>query len=271
MDASDLRRLIADLPDTPAGPADERMQALLAANRPDLRYLVARLSGPSAAPVAAVCSAILQAAGAPTGTLGREAALPSGLLDDDPLYVRAGLLVLSAVHQLGLDRPALGEAARREVEVAQALTAFAEASLRVVLLVEAVPGTDHALDAVSADLAVHCGLAGPAVEAAFARVPDGRPVVAWPADEGARARTEALASARGLPLLLAVRDFASEGDDVVVAGERYAALPRAVDVRPWELATGVAAALAVGALGVRMREDWIVAGARAAARGTMGT
>lgn len=260
------------LPASAAGPARERMRALIDTNRPDVRYLVARVSGGSAERIARVCAAVLDAAGAPTGLLAREPSLPTGPFDD-ALYVRAGLLVLSGANQLGLNRPELGEPSRREVEVALALTAFAEASLRVVLLVEEEPGADPAMAVADADIAVLCRLDADGVTAAFSSIADGSPVVSAPQDAATRARVEALAQERALPLLLGDREFSHEDrettSDVVVAGQRYASLPRAADVSGWELATGIAAALGIGALGVRMRDEWIVAGARAAASATM--
>lgn len=248
------------------------MRALIAMTRPDVRYLVARVSGGSAGRVSRVCAAVLGAAGAPTAILGGEPILPGGPLDD-VLYVRAGLLVLSGADQLRTDRPELGEPSRREVEVALALTAFAEASLRVVLLLEEMPGTDRAMAVVEPDLVVLCRLDAAAVDDALSGVRDGTPVVAAATDPGARARIEAAASARALPLLLADREFTHQesaaGADVTVAGHRYAGLVRAPDVAGWELAAGVAAALGIGALGVRMRDEWIVAGTRAAASATI--
>lgn len=260
------------LPEVATGPARDRMRALIDTNRPDVRYLVARVSGGSAERVARICAAVLGAAGAPTGTLGREPLLPSGPVDD-ALYLRAGLFVLSGADQLGLNRPELGEPSRREVEVALALTAFAEANLRVVLLVEEVPGGDAALAVAVADLVVLCRSDADGVTATLAGIADGTPVVCAPQDAATRARVEALALERALPLLLGDREFSHEDrgatSDVVVAGQRYSDLPRAADVAGWELATGVAAALGIGALGVRMRDEWVVAGAHAAAGATM--
>lgn len=272
MDANDLRAAIAMFPASAPGPARERMGALIATNRPDVRYLVARVSGGSAGRIARVCAAVLDAAGAPTGLLAGEASLPAGPLDD-ALYVRASLLVLSGADQLGLNHPELGEPSRREVEIAIALTAFAEASLRVVLLVEEEPGLDPALAVATADLVVLCRLDPAAVDLALLGITDGTPVVSATQSPLARARVESLATERALPLLLGDREFTAEdrgtASDVVVAGQRYASLPRAADVAGWELATGIAAALGIGALGVRMRDEWIVAGARAAAGATM--
>ena len=272
METSGVRSLIESLGATTAEHADERMRALIDANRPDVRYLVARLCGSAARPIAAVCAAVLAEAGAPTGILETEPRLPTGSFDD-ALYERAGRLALSAAYQLGLQRPELGECSRREVEVTLALTAFAEANMRVVLLVEERPGADAPMNAVGADISVFGRLTAEQVEVALALLPDGRPVIAAPQDAAVRGRVEAVATERGLPLLLGGRDFTAEdvagGSDVIVAGERYAALPRGEHIEGWTLATGIAAALGVGMLGVRMRSEWVVAGAREAARRTM--
>jgi len=248
------------------------MRALIDTNRPDVRYLVARVCGGSAGRIAPIIAEVLGAAGAPTGILDTEPGLPAGPLDD-ALYVRAGLFALSGADQLRTNRPELGEASRREIEVALALTAFAEANLRVVLLVEERPGADLAMGVVNADLAVLCRVDVTGADVALAAVTGGTPVVAAPQDASTRARIEAVAKDRALPLLLGGREFSHEdaGDltDVTVAGQRYEALPRAPGVAGWELATAVAAALGIGALGVRMRDEWIVAGARSAAGATM--
>lgn len=272
MESRGVRSVIEALGAVAAGPATERMRALLGANRPDVRYLVARVTGRGASPIAAVCAAVLAEAEAPVGLLDGEPRLPAGPLDD-ALYARAGRLVLSAAQQLRLQRPELGEPSRREAEVVLALTAFAEASLRVVLLVEERVAADPALAAVDPDITILGGLGADDIDAALAALPDGRPLVSAPQEPALRARIESLTAARGLPLLLGGRDFTSEDADgtsaVIVAGERYAALPRAAGTAGWALATGVSAALGVGMLGVRMRSEFVTAGARAAAQRTM--
>lgn len=270
MERSGVRSMIEALGAGSAGPVGARMRALLEANRPDVRYLVARVSGGGSQRIAPVCAAILGSAGAPTGILGGGPRLPGGPLDD-VLYDRAATLVLSAAHQLGLQRPELGQVSRREAEIALALTAFAEASLRVVLLLEEEPAGDGALDAVDADITILGRLDAAGAEAALARLPDGRPVVAAPQEPAIGERIGSAAVDRALPLLLGGRDFSFEegagGTDVLVAGERYADLPRGSGTAAWELATGIVAALGVGVLGVRMRSEWVIAGAREAARG----
>lgn len=272
MESGGVRSVIEAFDGAAVGPLRDRMRALLDASRPDVRYLVARVSGAGASGIASLCAAVLAAAGAPTGRLDGQPRLPTGPLDD-ALYARAGRLVLSAVHQLGLQRPELGQPSRREAEVLLALIAFAEASLRVVLLVEERPAADPALGVVDADIAILGRLTADEVDAVLAALPDGRPLVAAPQDPEVRSRVESVTGSRGLPALLGGRDFTSEdGDltsDVIVAGERYAGLPRAAGGDGWILATGVCAALGVGMLGIRMRPEWVVMGAREAARRTI--
>lgn len=269
MERSGVRSMVEALGAGAGGPSEGRMRALLDSNRPDVRYLVVRVSGGGSHRIARVCAAVLGNAGAPTGILDGEPRLPAGPLDE-VLYDRAGALVLSAAHQLGLQRPELGQISRREAEIALALTAFAEASLRVVLLVEERPASDAALDVVDADITILGRLDDVGAEAALARLRDVCPVVAAPQEPAITERITAVAAERALPLLLGGRDFTSEdgasGSDVLVAGERYAALPRGSGTEGWELATGIAAALGVGALGVRMRTEWVIAGAHEAVR-----
>ncbi len=108
-------------------------------------------------------------------------------------------------------------------------------------------------------------------ERALALVPDGRPAVAAPQKPAVRERIERAASDRGIPLLLGDRDFravpSAAGVDIEVRGERYVAVALPDRIGVDELATGIAAALALGALGIRMREDWVIAGCRRIAGG----
>lgn len=264
MQASDIRAVVATFRD--AAPSHERMRWLLETGRPDVRYLVGHVAGGSSAAIARVCAAVLGAAGARTGILEGEGRLPEGPIDD-ALYDRAGRLTISAAHQLGIVRPDLGEAVRREIDVGLALTAFAEANLRAALLVEEGPPADVALAAVHADVVLLGEVDADDVATCFALVRDGSPMVCAPQAEAARRRIEELATERAVPLLLGDRDFTFEAGagacDVTVAGERYAALPLPSGMLPWQLATGIASALGVAALGIRMREEWIHAGVAA--------
>ncbi len=103
-------------------------------------------------------------------------------------------------------------------------------------------------------------------ERALALVPDGRPAVAAPLEQGVREVVEHGASERGIPLLLGGRDYEVEtGGEMVtvrVGTERYAGIALPSGIAEAELATGIAAALALGVLGIRMREEWVIEGCR---------
>lgn len=230
--------------------------------RPDIRYLVASLRGPGARIVARYARGILEAAGAPTAT-------PEDLLEE-ALLGRIGTEVASAAYSLGASRPELGELSRRELTLLIGLTAAAAASRRVVLLVdEDAVGRPVLGDAVAADVVA---LSGPdeAIASALGDLPAGRPVVVGPPqDPGAAARIGRIGADRGLALILAGRDLSVErrdgGLDVTVAGETYAGLTAPPGHDPWLVAAGVATALAVGLLGIRMRPEWVFRGVGAAA------
>lgn len=246
-----------DRPPDPAGVA--RVQAgLEILGRPDIRYLVATIRGTGAATIARYARAILDAAGASTGMIGDPLS--------EELFAAAGTEAASTGYSLGASRPELGELSRGDLTLLLGLTALAAANRRVALLVDAGPIVGAVLlDAVAADVSVFSGL-DEDIARALATVPDGRPVVVLP--------PEPLVSSgwvdRGGPALLrAGREFSVERQDsglaVTVAGETYAGLPSAARDDPWHLAAGVATALAVALLGIRMRPEWVARGVRAAA------
>jgi hypothetical protein len=72
-----------------------------------------------------------------------------------------------------------------------------------------------------------------------------------------------------LPYVLGGRDFAVTGAGPVmglsVGDERYSDLALGPGDDPDLVATGIVTALAIAALGVRMRPEWVELGARAAA------
>ena len=229
--------------------------------RPDVRYLVATIRGNGSTTVARYARGVLQAAGAPT------ADLTDPLADVD--LERAGTQVASAVYQLGIVRPELGELSRREAGTLIALTAAAEASFRVMLLVDEDADPQAPLLAVAGDLVVLVRMDVERIGAAIAEVPDRRPLLVGRVGDAAAARAEEAALARELPLVLGGRDFevqiGAAGMDLRVAGERYPALAIGPGDDPELAATGIVAALGIGTLGVRMRPDWVELGARAAA------
>jgi len=268
VDAALVREFLAATDDRPADASGiARVRAgLEILGRPDIRYLVATVRGPGAPVVARYARGILEAAGAPTGT-------PDDPLED-ALLGWAGTEVASAGYSLGASRPDLGELSRAEITLLLGLTALAAANRRVVLLVdEGALGGPTLFDAVAADALALIGPAG-AVAEALGGVPAGRPVVVTPAppDSAPLAHTDQIdriAADRGLALVRAGREFSAvrrEGVlDVTVAGEAYTGLAPAGADDSWHVATGVATALAVALLGIRMRPEWVVRGVSAAA------
>lgn len=235
--------------------------------RPDVRYLVATVRGTGAATIARYARAIVEAAGAPAGTSGD----PLG----DAQLGAAGTESASAGYSLGASRPELGELGRAELMLLIELTAFAAENRRVVLLVDPGPVAAATLfDAVAADVLVFSGPEDE-IAAALGAVPAGRPVIVLPpfppsdVAAGAPDRLDAVGTERGIPLLRAGREVRVERRDgalaVTVAGETYDRLAAAAGDDPWSVAAGVATALAIALLGIRMRPEWISRGVGTAA------
>lgn len=270
-----MRAYLESLPDVPPGERSiERVRICLASlQSPDIRYLVATLLGPRSASVARVAAAVLRAAGARTATLGRS--LEEALLDDGPiddaLLGRAGTLSAASGYQLADSAPQLGELSRREGVVILALIAFAEASERVALLLDAAIDPTDPVHAPRPDLVVIGPLEAADVERAFALVPAGCPLVLAPLTPEAGERADARLAKLGVPALVGGRDHRLVERDgqleFLVRDEPYVRIDPVPGIGLPELSTGIATALALGALGIRMREDWIVAGITAL-RGT---
>lgn len=263
-----MRAYLQALPDIPPdGKALDRVRTCLTSLLgPDVRYLVALLLGPGTGQVARVAAAVLRAAGARTATLGRtlDEALVDGAPIDDALLGQAGTLAAAAGYQLRDSAPGLGELTRREGIVILALTAFAEASERVVLLVDEAIDPEDPLHAPRPDLVVLGLVDAGGAERALALVPEGRPAVVAPLADDARARAEARVTELGMPALIGGRDHRIVDRDgrleFVVRDDPYVTLDPVPGVEAWELTTGIATALALGALGIRMREEWVVRG-----------
>jgi len=268
VDAPLVRAYLEALPVIPPieGSIERVRTCLVSLHNPDIRYLVATLLGPSAPAVARVAAAVLRAAGARTATLGRS--LEETVLDDGPiddaLIARAGTLSASAGYQLADSAPQLGELSRREGIVILALTAFAEANERVALLLDTAVDPAEPVHAPRPDLVVIGPLDPVQVDRALALVPEGRPVVLAPLPEGTREGTIERLAKLGVPALVGDRDYRlaeREGQlELLVRDEPYVRVDPIPDIGVPELATGIATALALGALGIRMREDWIVKG-----------
>lgn len=263
-----MRAYLEALPDLPPdGRSLERVRFCLSTLLgPDVRYLVGTVVGADAAPVARVAAAVLRAAGAPTGVFGAGLATATvdGAAIDDALLARAGTLTAASGYQLADSGRDLGELTRREAEAILALNAFADASQRVALLVDPAIATDDAVHAVRPDLVVVGSVERAAVDRALALVPEGRPVVVTALAEETRAYVEERVAALGIPAMIGGRDHAVDEHDGELAfsvrGERYVAFSAVEGLTRDVLATGLAAALALGVMGIRMREEWVLEG-----------
>lgn len=257
-----MRSYLAALPDVPPDERSlERVRTCLASLLgPDVRYLVATVLGERGPAVARVAAAVLRAAGAPTSTLGRT--LAEVEIDrqpiDDALIGKAGTMAASSGYQLAATSGHLGELTRREGSVILALTAFAEASQRVALLLDPDLDARDPLHAPRPDLVVVAPDAD--VARALELVPKGTPVVLGSSDPSSEDRVSAL----GAPALVRGRDFELRGDggevELLVRDQTYVRFSAPEAIEREDLSTGIAAALALGAMGIRMREDWIVNG-----------
>ena len=259
MDAPLVREFLLTLPDRPREEATvPRMRAYLEAlGRPDVRYLVGTIRGGGAPIIARYARAVLEAAGASVG-------MPDDPLDD-PLLAVAGTSVAATAYQTAALHPGLGELSRQDAETLVAFVAHAEASRRVLLLLdEAIDARAPVHGAVPDVIAVGRS-SDEALAAAIADAPERRPFVIAPRDG-----SERLPGSRELPYVLGGRDFAVEVGSaaftLAVGEERYTDLPLGPGDDPTLAATGVVVALAIAAFGVRMRPEWVERGADAAAR-----
>lgn len=260
MNATLVREFLLTLDDRlgDAGTVPRVRAYLEALGRPDVRYLVGTISGEGAGVVARYARGVLEAAGASV------AALDDPL--DDPLLAIAGTSVATIAYQLAALRPELGEISRRDGEALLAFVAHAEASRRVLLLVDEALDPRAPLHGALPDVIAIARASDDAVAAAIADAPERRPLVLAPRDAAGIA--EAM-RAHALPYVLGGRDFGATVSGqtfaLVVGDERYPELPLGTGDDPELAATGIVTALAIAALGVRMRPEWVELGARAAA------
>lgn len=264
MEAALVAEFLRTLPDRPADTRTvPRMRAYLEAlGRPDVRYLVGTIRGAGAPLIARYARGVLGAAGASVQVAGDPL--------DEPLLARSGTAVAAIAYQLGALRPELGEVSRRDAETLLLFVAAAEASRRVLLLLDE-DLDDHApLHGAIPDVVAVGGAADRAFERALDDVPERRPLVGAerPALRG-HADAEDRARSRGVALIAGGRDFvaarAGAALALAVGDERYPELALGADDDPQLAATGVVTALTLAAAGVRMRPEWVVAGAAAAA------
>ncbi len=231
---------------------------LEALGRPDVRYLVGIIRGTGARTVARYARGVLEAAGATV------AAADDPI--DDPLLAIAGTAVATIGYQLGATRPELGELSRGDVEALVAFVAHAEANRRVLLLLDEAVDPWAPVHGPLPDVVTIARAPDEAVALAIVDAPDRRPFVLARRDPGG---IEMVMRGRALPYVLGGRDFTAAATGhtfaLVVADERYPELALADGDDPDLAATGIVTALALAALGVRMRPEWVEQGARAAA------
>jgi hypothetical protein len=255
-----VREFLLTLPDRPndAGTVARVRGYLEALGRPDVRYLVGTIRGGGAPVIARYARAVLEAAGATV------AAADDPL--DEPLIAIAGTSVATIAYQLTALRPELGEPSRRDAETLLAFVAHAEASRRVLLLLDEELDGRSPVHGALPDVIAIGRASDEGVVGAIADAPDRRPMIVAP--RTASGIDEAM-RARPLPYVLGGRDFVATAAGahmgVAVGDERYSDLDLGVGDDAELAATGIVTALAIAALGVRMRPEWVELGARAAA------
>ncbi|HEV2010317.1 MAG TPA: hypothetical protein VGS17_04740 [Candidatus Limnocylindria bacterium] len=260
MDASLVREFLRTLPDRPPddGTVARTRAYLEAMGRPDVRYLVGTVRGEGAAIVARYARGVLEAAGASVAAADDQL--------DDPLLAIAGTSVATMGYQLVATHPELGELSRIEAEALLAFVAHAEASRRVLLLVDEPLDPRAPLHGAMPDVIAMAGASDDQLAAAIADAPERRPFVIAPREPMAAERAMA---GRALPYVLGGRDFVASRAglalDLTVGGERYGELALGTGDDPDLAATGIVTGLAIAAFGVRMRPEWVELGARAAA------
>ncbi|MBI2983872.1 MAG: hypothetical protein HYY42_06835 [Chloroflexi bacterium] len=145
-----------------------------------------------------------------------------------------------------------------------ALTAFAEASQRVALLVDADVAPGDVAHAAHPDLVVVGRVDREGADRALSLLPPDRPVVISVLPSEVRTHVEERVTAMGVPALLGDRDHRIDERDgrlvFTVRDEPYVTIDAVPGIERSALATGVAAALALGVMGIRMREEWVTQG-----------
>jgi len=261
VDAALVREFLVTLPDRPddAGTVPRIRAYLEALGRPDVRYLVGTIRGGGAPTVARYARAVLEAAAATVAS----AADPL----DDALLAVAGTSVAATAYQLNAQQPELGEPSRRDAETLISFVAHAEASRRVLLLVDDEIRAHAAMHGAIPDVVTIARASDDALAAAVADAPERRPFVIAPRE---LAGIEAVLKGRALPYVVGGRDFVVESSGtsfaLAVGEERYPELALGAGDDPDLAATGVVTALAIASFGVRMRAEWVELGAGAAAR-----
>jgi len=264
VDAALVREFLVTLADRPddAGTVPRIRAYLEALGRPDVRYLVGLVRGAGSATVVRYARAVLEAAGASVATADDRL--------DDPLLAIAGTSVATIAYQLAALRPERGEISRHEAQALLAFVAHAEASRRVLLLADEALDPHAPWHGAVPDVVAIARASDEALVLAIAEAPERRPFVIAPRDGSQIKGIEALVKHRELPYVVGGRDFlvepAGSAFALAVGDERYPELALGAGDDPGLAATGVVTALAIASFGVRMREEWVEIGARAAAR-----
>jgi len=260
VDAALVREFLVTLPDRPddAGTVPRIRAYLEALGRPDVRYLIGAIRGDGAPTVARYARAVLEAAAATVAS----AADPI----DDALLAIAGTSVAAMAYQLAAVHPELGEPSRQDAEALLVFVAHAEASRRVLLLLDDDLDPHAAMHGAVPDVIAIAHASDDSLAAAIADAPDRRPFVIAPR----AGDVDALLKGRALPYVVGGRDFVVERSPtafgLAVGDERYSELPLGPGDDPDLAATGVVTALAIASFGVRMRAEWVELGAASAAR-----
>jgi len=255
-----VREFLRTLPDRPndAGTVARMRGYLEALGRPDVRYLVGAIRGAGAPIIARYARAVLSTAGATVAVVDDPL--------DEPLIAIAGTSVATIAYQLSALRPELGQPSRRDVETLIAFVAHAEASRRVLLLLDEELDAWGPVHGALPDVIAIGRASDDAVAVAIADAPERRPVILAPRDVTG---IDAAMRQRALPYVLGGRDFVVTAAGPVmglsVGDEHYSDLDLGAGDDPELAATGIVTALAIAGLGVRMRPEWVEQGARAAA------
>jgi hypothetical protein len=261
VDAALVREFLVTLPDRPddAGTVPRIRAYLEALGRPDVRYLVGTVRGDGAPTVARYARAVLEAAAATVASADDPL--------DDALLAIAGTSVAAMAYQLAAQHPELGEPSRRDTEALVAFVAHAEASRRVLLLIDDEVAPHAAMHGAVPDVVAIARASDDQLSVAIADAPERRPFVIAPRELGG---IDALLKGRALPYVVGGRDFVVESSGtsfgLAVGEERYPELALGPGDDPDLAATGVVTALAIASFGVRMRAEWVELGAQAAAR-----
>ena len=255
MDAALVREFLVTLPDRPddAGTVPRIRAYLEALGRPDVRYLLGAIRGEGAPTVARYARAVLEAAAATVASAGDPL--------DDALLAIAGTSVAATAYQLAALHPELGEPSRRDAEALLAFVAHAEASRRVLLLLDQALDPRAAVHGAVPDVVAIARASDDDLAAAIADAPERRPFVIAPRELSG---IDAVLRGRGLPYVVGGRDFVVETSGtsfaLAVGDERYAELALGPGDDPDLAATGVVTALAIASFGVRMRPEWVEIG-----------